>query len=156
MNEQELIALFQKLGARDPSAWARFQINENIPQLARFLFLRQAWKLVVGDNDSTWLDEMRQANPNGPGGDAVAAIARLLAAGGREDDLTKLVRVMQWRLLFGLCQLLDDPGTIESEVRDFAWRLFRVDEDDRPIAIMPGLAESVLETDPTGREMRPV
>jgi hypothetical protein len=156
MNETELTELFRKLGARDPAAWARSQINENIPQLARFLFLRQAWKLVVTDNDSSWIRALRQIDPDKPGGEAGPAIARLLAAGGREDDLTKLVRVMQWRLLFGLCQLLDDPGTIESEVRDFAWRLFQVDEDDRPIAIMPGLAESVLETDPTGREMRPV
>jgi len=62
---------------------------------------------------------------------------------------------MQWRLLFGLCQLLDDPGNIESEAGDIAWRLFQVDEGDHPIAMMGGLAESVLETDPTGREMRP-
>lgn len=155
MNEQELTALFQKLGAQNPGAWARSQINENIPQLARFLFLRQAWKLVVNDNDSSWIDEIRRANPNKPGGDANPVIERLLAAGANEDDLTKLIRVMQWRLLFGLCQLLDDPGTIESEVCDIAWRLFQVDESDHPIAIMPGLAESVLETDPTGREMRP-
>ena len=42
MNERELTELFRKLGARDPSAWARSQTSEKIPQLARFLFLRQA------------------------------------------------------------------------------------------------------------------
>lgn len=155
MTEQELTTLFRKLGARDPAAWARSQVNENIPQLARFLFLRQAWKLVVSDNDSSWIAEMRQADPNKPGGDIGSAIARVLAAGGREDDLTKIVRVMQWRLLSGLCQLLDDPGNIENEAGDIAWRLFQVDEGDHPLAMMGGLAESVLETDPTGSEMRP-
>lgn len=155
MSEQELTALFQKLGARNPAAWARSQINENIPQLARFLFLRQAWQLVVNDKDPSWITELRQVQPDKPGGDAGPAIARLLAAGAQEDDLTKLVRVMQWRLLAGLCQLLDDPGNIEKEVNDTAWRLFQVDESDHPIAIIPGLAESVLETDPTAREMRP-
>jgi hypothetical protein len=155
MSERELTALFRKLGARDPAAWARSQINENIPQLARFLFLRQAWKLVVNVNDSNWITEMRQLDSNDPGGDVGPAMTRLLAAGGQEDDLTKVVRVMQWRLLSGLCQLLDDPGNIEREAGDIAWRLFQVDEGDHPIAVMGGLAESVLETDPTGREMRP-
>lgn len=155
MNEQELTALFRKLGAREPAAWARSQINENIPQLARFLFLRQAWKLVVNNNDSNWIREMRQIDPDKPGGDIGPAITRLLAAGGQEGDLTKIVRVMQWRLLSGLCQLLDDPGNIGSEAGDIAWRLFQVDEVDHPIAVIGGLAESVLETDPAGREMRP-
>lgn len=155
MNERELTALFRKLGAQDAAAWARSQINENIPQLARFMFLRQAWKLVLNDNDSSWIDQMRQVDSDKPGGDAGPAITRVLAAGGQEDDLTKIVRVMQWRLLSGLCQLLDDPGNIENEASDIAWRLFQVDEGDRPIAIMGGLAESILETDPTGSEMRP-
>jgi hypothetical protein len=154
MNEQELTALFRKLGARDPATWARSQIEEKLPQLARFLFLRQAWGLVVDDNAS-WIAEMRQVNSSKPGGDIGPAITRLLAAGGQESDLTKVVRVMQWRILSGLCQLLDDPGNMEGEVDEIAWRLFQVDESDHPIALMGGLAESVLETDPTGREMRP-
>jgi hypothetical protein len=155
MNEHELTALFRKLGARDPAARARSQINENIPQLARFLVLRQAWKLVVNDNDSSWIAEMRQVDSGKPGGDAGPALACVLAAGGQKEDLTKIVRVMQWRLLSGLCQLLDDPGTIESETGDISWRLFQVDEGDHPIAIMGGLTKSVLETDPTGNQMRP-
>jgi len=44
MNQKELAALFQKLGARDPDHWARSQVEEGVPQLARFLFLRQAWR----------------------------------------------------------------------------------------------------------------
>jgi hypothetical protein len=41
MNQDELTALFKKVGARKPEGWARSQIEEGIPQLARFLFLRQ-------------------------------------------------------------------------------------------------------------------
>lgn len=98
---------------------------------------------------------MRQIDSSKPGGDIGPAIARLLATGGQDSDLATIVRVMQWRLLSGLCQLLDDPGNIEGEAGDIAWRLFQVDEGDNPIAVMAGLAESVLETDPSGREMRP-
>lgn len=60
---------------------------------------------------------------------------------------------MQWQLLFSLCYLLDEPGDLEPEVRHIAWRLFQVAEDDQPIDIIGGLHESVLDTDPTGREI---
>jgi hypothetical protein len=62
---------------------------------------------------------------------------------------------MQWRLLFGICQLLDETAEVEQEVRDIAWRLFQVDENDRPTVAISGLIESVLETEPSRREMRP-
>jgi hypothetical protein len=162
MNLQELTALFRKLGAEDPEGWARSQIRENIPQLARFLFLKQAWKLVVGEDDREWISVQRRVDPSGPGGDIGPAIARILAAGGDEDDLTKVVRVMQGRLLFGLCYLLDNPyhmrddfGPVDKEVEDILWGLFQVDENCQPIAEVEALHESVLETEPTGREMRP-
>ena len=40
----DLAHLFKIAGASDPEAWARSEVEEGIPQLARFLFLRQAWK----------------------------------------------------------------------------------------------------------------
>lgn len=155
MKANELTELFRKLGARNPADWANSQLDENLPQLARFLFLREAWRLVVGDGDPSWIKARISDDPAGPGGEIGPALKRLLAAGAAESDMTVVVRTMQWRLLFGLCQLLDDPGNLEKEVRDIAWRLFQIDEDDQPTAVISGLHESVLETDPTGREMRP-
>jgi hypothetical protein len=40
-------------------------------------------------------------------------------------------------------------------VADILWVLAQVDEDGDLIGPIGGLHESVLETDPTGREMRP-
>ena len=154
MNVEDLAELFRKLGARDPIMWARSQVDEQLPQLARFLFLRQAWKLVISADDRAWLSE-DVAEANEAGGGLLPALRRLLATGASGDDLTTVVRVMQWRVLSGLCELLDDPGDLEADVTDIAWRLFQVNESDRPIAVLGGLAESVLETDPSGREMRP-
>ena len=155
MRADELTELFRKLGARNPAEWASSQLNENLPQLARFLFLREAWKLVVADNDAGWIHARMNDDPSCPGGEVAPALRRLLAVGASENDLTAVVRSMQWRLLFGLCQLLEDPGSLEKEVSDIAWRLFQVDQNDQPMAAIAGLHESVLETDPTGREMRP-
>ena len=162
MNLQELTALFRKLGAEDPEGWARSQIRENIPQLARFLFLRQAWKLVIDENGRDWISERRQIDTDEPGGDIGPAIERILAAGADESDLTRVVRIMQWEILFGLCNLIDDPeylrddrGIIKKEAGDILWGLFQVDDNGYPITEIGGLHESVLQTEPTGREMRP-
>jgi hypothetical protein len=51
----ELTALFEKLGARSPESWARSQLSEGINQLQRFLFLRQAWSLILREDDTDWI-----------------------------------------------------------------------------------------------------
>jgi hypothetical protein len=156
MNEEELTELFRRLGAPDPEGWARSQIREGIPQLGRYAFLREAWRLVIGPRDQRWMTEMLPRKPDDPGGEFGPAIERLLATGARPEDLTTIVRIMQWGLLFGLCFLLDDPGgDIEAEVPDLAWQLFLVDENGEAKEPIGALHESVLHTDPTGREMRP-
>jgi len=155
VNEQQLADLFRRLGARNPVDWARSQVDSDIPQLARFLFLREAWKLVLPEGDRGWFSRSAEGDLSGPGGGIAPAIKRLLALGAKEEDLTTVVRVMQWRVLAGLCVLLDDPGNLEADVKDVAWRLFQVDENGQPIVPIGGLIESVLETEPSGREMRP-
>jgi hypothetical protein len=80
----KLTALFRKLGARDPESWAQSEISEGIPQLARFLFLRQAWRNVVAAADDRWQSAQiatATRSPNEPGAAAGLAIQRLLAAG---------------------------------------------------------------------------
>lgn len=67
---------------------------------------------------------------------------------------------MQWQLLFAMCHQLDDSGIIETLPRDgdmpeIGWGLFAVDEDGNPGQCIDGLHESVLEVEPSGREMRP-
>lgn len=155
LNKQELTELFRKLGAQDPEGWARSQAEEGIPQLPRYLFLRQAWREIVEPGDRNWMSEWRPPRPNDPGAELGPAIDRILAAGARPEDLTTVVRIMQWHMLARLCVLLDDPGDVEPEVSDLWWTLFLVDENGTPIAPIDALIESVLETDPTGREMRP-
>jgi hypothetical protein len=155
MNEQELTELFRKLGAQNPEGWAHSQITEGILQLPRFLFLREAWKRIVNPNDHRWMDEVRPNDPNEPGGELGPAIERLLAAGGRLEDITTVARVMQWWLLAGLCVLIDQPLDLGEATDDIWWGLFLVDENGHPTEPVDALIESVLETDPTGMEMRP-
>lgn len=155
MTEAELTKLFARLGAPDPAGWAHSQTNEGIPQLGRYLFLRQAWRKVVSNSDHGWIDAHLKMRGDKPGGEIGPALQRLVDLGASPADLTSVVRVMQWSLLFRLCYLLSDPGDLEPEVEDYSWGLFEIDDDGRPGAHIGGLHESVLATDPTGREMRP-
>jgi len=162
MNEQELTELFRKLGAEDPEGWARSQIRERIPQLFRYLFLHQAWSKVIRPDDRDWMTETFGEETEGED-DFAQAIDRVLATGARADDLTTIVRIAQWHVLFSFCTLLDGillyrvKGRSVSlrELTGFRWRLYQVDENDVPQAAIDYLHESALSMDPTGLEMCP-
>ena len=153
-----LTALFDQLGARDSESWARSQVNEGIPQLARYLFLRQAWRNVVSEDDPTWIDReiaSAQSSPDQPYAGAGHALARLRARGASDADVTDLARAMQASFLFSLCYLLEDPAIEEPAASEVMWALVQTDFDGNVVGPISGLHESVLQTDPTGREMRP-
>jgi hypothetical protein len=154
----KLAKRFAALGAPDPRGWAVSQVEEGLPQLARYLFLRQAWRHIVADDDPSWIAaEIAGARrtPTAPYAGVGQALERLKAAGASDRDLTDLVRGKQAELLFALCYLLEDPDIEEPEGRDVSWALVQVTENGEVMGPVPGLHESVLETDPTGREMRP-
>ena len=156
---QELTELFRSLGCPRPAGWADSQSNEGINQLHRFLFLRQAWQQVITEDDERWIErEIGEAtrSPAGPYAGVGHALSRLIELGASRSDIVDLVRGMQAQTLFGICYLLDDPSISESDASDLGWTMVESTEEgepsDRPIE---GLHESVLDTDPTGREMRP-
>ena len=154
----ELADLFRKLGATDPEQWAASQTSENIPQLHRYLFLREAWRRIIAEDDVGWIDAYTRAsesNPREPYAGIGLALKRCLDNGAAPEDLTEIVRGMQAELLFSFAYMLEDPDIRDPDVRDLCWALFAVDEDGQPFAHIGGLHESVLGTDPTGREMRP-
>jgi hypothetical protein len=154
----QLAKRFEALGAPDPAGWAASQVREGIPQLARYLFLRQAWRSIVADGDSTWIAADRAAaaqDPSAPYAGVGMALERLKDAGASDRDLSDLVRGKQAELLFSLCYLLEDPAVEEPEGQDVLWALVQITEAGEIVGPMSGLHESVLETDPTGREMRP-
>jgi hypothetical protein len=157
-NLKELTALFKKLGAPEPESWASSQLTEGINQLGRYLFLRQAWKQVIDEDDHSWIQaqiDRSLEHPGRPCSGIGPALQRLLDHGANPQDLTDVVRVMQYELLFGLCYLLGDPGLEEPEVQDISWGLIQFDKNGDAVAEISGLYESLLGMDPTGREMRP-
>ena len=132
---EELTDLFRRLGATDADGWARSQVEEGIPQLYRFLFLRQAWKAVVAEDDEDWISqqiEHSQRAPDAPFSGLGNALERIRGCGARDEDILDVVRAVQALSLFDFCCLLDDPRLEEEEVQDLEWGLFVVDDEDAP------------------------
>lgn len=152
-----LTTLFRDLGAPDPESWARSQVEEGFNQLHRFLFLRQAWSLVVPDGDDRWIDATIQYAARQPEATSTGtALRALIDAGADRRLIAEVVRGMQAELLFGLCYLLEDPCLDEEAVAGIGWRLVEADEMGEPIGgPIAGLHESVSETDPSRQAGRP-
>ena len=159
ISKLKLTELYRKLGAEDPESWAESQIEEGINQLGRFLFLRQAWREVINEDDHSWIQDQisySEQRPDAPCSGIGPALQRLLDKGSDPQVITDVVRIMQYRLLFRLCYLLGHHGDLEPEVQHISWALMQIDSDTGQIvAEINALHESVLETDPTGREMCP-
>ena len=159
-SEGELTALFACLGASDPELWARSQVEEGIPQLMRYLFLKAAWKDVNRDGDTSWIAREisdATAHPATPYAGLGLGLEHCVKQGVDPSVLNEMIRCAQARMIFRMSYLLDDPNCDDlEELEDVSWGLFQTDDDGRPTGpLIEGLHESVLELDPTGREMRP-
>jgi hypothetical protein len=158
---QKYTEYFRAFGASDPEAWAHSQVEEGIPQYDRFVFLHQAWQHIITDGDISWIEsfiEQAERYPRDPGAGIGPALKRMLALGVERADIAEVVRVMQWQVLAGLTYQLADPSIVEYPLPDMPhveWALFAVDEEGNSLHPIDSLHESVLDTDPTGREMRP-
>jgi hypothetical protein len=110
------------------------------------------------EGDTGWIDATIAEStrvPEAPFSGIGHALARLRASGCSDADLTEVARGMQAALLAALCYQLSDPGSLEPEVAGMSWALVQLDANGAVLGEIAGLHESVLETDPTGREMRP-
>jgi hypothetical protein len=156
---EKINAMFERFGARRPEEWIAEEYSMSVSQLHRFLFLKQAWLRIVADDDTSWIrHEVAGANstPKGLYSGIGLALSRCLEKGVDPQDLTDIVRGMQVSMLFSLCYMLEDPGFADRELDGIGWCLVEADENGRPTPRrIPALHESVLETDPTGRRMRP-
>src|SRR5437868_1992271 len=97
----ELVEAFRRLGVRRPESWASSQVNEGIPQLARASLLYWLWDGIVGQRDTSWVDQeiqfYKDAEARKPGrGEMMSphapVLERLLSLGATREELTTLVR----------------------------------------------------------------
>lgn len=153
-----LAQILDELDVPDAALRAREQVEHGVPHLARYLFLRQAWRLLLADGDTRWIEPTiasSRAQPDAPFAGVGHALSRLRAAGASDADVTEVARGMQAALLYALCRLVDEPSAPEPELAMVRWALVHLGPDGSVAGPIVALHRSVLETDPTGREMRP-
>ncbi len=162
--DQKLEALteaFVQLGysEEESRAKAAYQVKDGSPELARMSFLKAAWAGVVAEENDDWIqrriDTFKKA-PEGVGNGAGRALIRLLKLGANKKVLTDLVRTMQFETLNEVLNVIDNSGHPYNDPLAPAlhWHFTLVKKCPARNVDLGGLHESVLETDPTGREMR--
>lgn len=156
MNKSELTNIFKTLGADEPESWAESQIDEGIPQLARFLFLKGAWDNVVPDNES-WIDNIlanHKKDEHEPFNGLGESILKMIECGVPKKYITELARCIGAEMIQSIAYQLEDPDSVSGN-EYVNWALVEIDDDENIIGSIDGLHESVLESDPSGREMAP-
>jgi hypothetical protein len=154
----EFLLFCRQMGFPSPDAIVRSEVEEDIPQLARHTFLKGAWAGIVPDDDLSWIGEQEGSSKPGskqPYAGVADAIRKLKAQGTDMRALAEIVRGMQAQLLFHIAYQLSDPDSVAGNDGSIGWALVEASEDGEFGREISGLHESVLGTDPTGRDMRP-
>jgi hypothetical protein len=119
---------FARSGAGDPEGWGSSEVDENIPQLGRFVFLRAVWREI-----ERWRDH-----------DAVARLSE-----DASDEAIQLAARAAFDVASAIVQLIDNEEDIDSPEPMPGWLPIECDGDGQPTGrVLGGLHESVLEADP--------
>jgi hypothetical protein len=145
----ELVRRFRELGAQDPESWAKSESDENIPQLARFCFLRGTWRGINGwATSDTWIESSLKEGTRGgheifvKGGQA---LRRLLDAGASRSDLQDLARLIAFNATFEVLDRIDDGYDADLQDDYPGWRLIETMDEKETARAVGGLHESLLE-----------
>jgi hypothetical protein len=156
---QRLVERFKQLDAPDAEKWARSEMIEDIPQLARFLLLRRLWReeIDVYRDSSEWISSRIRAaerEPNGPFADAGFAMKRLLNAGVPEEEIKSIARDVACSAIFATLSTLDEMG--DPDIEAPGWMLVETNRHGEATGrSLDDLHASLLSADPSGREGRP-
>jgi hypothetical protein len=179
---RELAETFRELGAGDPEGWAASEVEDDIPQLARFLFLRRLWRSAwqwklppedwfaevepepqddrpaEEDDDeptlvSTSTDEAGDEDAEPAFLAAQQAVRRILAAGADPEDLREVARAIFLHTAFDAVQTVDEGHDPEAGEGMPGWLLTEVGGDLVLTGrVIPDLHQDLLTTEPDEAE----
>jgi hypothetical protein len=176
-----LVEKFRALGAGDPEGWAASEAEEDIPQLARFIFLRRLWRSAwqwtlppeewfaevepaPGDEEPADEDddtptlvrgdaEEADADGDPPFFAAQQAVRRILAAGADPEDLREVARAIFLHTAFDAVQTVDEGHDPQAGEGMPGWLLTEVGGDLVLTGrVIPDLHEDLLTTEPDEAE----
>jgi hypothetical protein len=156
---RELAERFRAVGAQDPEEWAASEVAEDIPQLARFLFLRCLWRSAwqwklppeewfaevapeaetapaaeEDDDEPTLVPSSYDPGAGDAGGEpaflaAQQAVRRMLAAGADPEDLKEVARAIFLHTAFDAVHTVDEGHDPEAGEGMPGWLLTEVGGD---------------------------
>lgn len=145
----ELTETFRQLGASDPEWYATSEVEEGIPQLAMYVFLKRALELVRADSLDRWLQGVAHRHYH-EHASAKQSLSRIRRLGAQREDIRTLLEAFGREMVMEMCLLLDNTsGThfedhqLNRRVADVDWLLYAVDDEGNPTSPMGGLHEIV-------------
>jgi len=175
---EALAERFRAAGAEAPEEWAASEVEEDIPQLARFLLLRRLWRgawqwrrppgewfaevesaedaepAAEEDDDTPTLVRSTAEEGADEAGDppflaAQLAVQRILAAGVDPGDLKEVARAIFLHTAFDAVQTVDEGHDPEAGEGMPGWLLTEVGGDLVLTGrVIPDLHEDLLTTEP--------
>jgi hypothetical protein len=174
---QALAERFREAGAEQPEGWAASEVEDDIPQLARFIFLRRLWRGAwqwtqppeewfaeivpdegpVGEEDDdepTLVSASPDEAPDDEDADppffaAQQAVRRILAAGADPEDLKEVARAIFVHTAFDAVQTVDEGHDPRVGEGMPGWLLTEVGGDLVLTGrVIPDLHEDLLTTEP--------
>jgi hypothetical protein len=159
----DLVEQFKALGADDPESWARPEIDGNVAQLTRFLFLRTIWSTVVEEwtrDPKRWVEIATKAAVKGGEdpyyGEAGSALSRVLAVGVSMADIGSIARMVAWQTAFSVLYCIDEGSDPSEGASAAGWVLLETDASGNPTGRpLEGLHDELLDVGRSVREARP-
>lgn len=102
----ELIEEFRELGCPSPESWTRSEICENIPQLARYRFLRPLKRILTEykNESERWVEhEIEHSSEIG------GILKKILDSGISSEEIGKLAQHIAGDAMYQTLYRLDDP-----------------------------------------------
>jgi hypothetical protein len=174
---QALAERFRVAGAEHPDGWAVSEVEDDVPQLARFIFLRRLWRGAwqwkqppeawfteipldeepVGEQDDDEPTLVSASHDEAPDDEdaeppffaAQQAVRRILAAGADPEDLKEVARAIFLHTAFDAVQTVDEGHDPRVGEGMPGWLLTEVGGDLVLTGrVIPDLHEDLLTTEP--------
>ena len=148
------IEILKKFNAKNPLSWVSSEMRENIPQVARFLFLHRVRSDVINGYLPFSIPENADFEKSLPPITRIEigeeAFNRLIASGINQADLVRIARAAACSATFNFVEMLDgiSYSDVETVPTSPTWELMEVVEenDKRELTgrILDGLHESIF------------
>jgi len=147
------IEILKQFNADDPLGWVSSEMRENIPQVARFLFLHRVRSEVLNGYLPFALPESMDFEKSLPPLKRLQvgeeAFTRLIASGVNREDLVRIARAAACSAAFNFVEVLDGISCSDNDnaVDSPNWALMEIvkenDKQESTGRILGGLHESI-------------